>query len=208
MKFLKKNYLFILSFIFFVIFLFLLKGVLCGNVYLYDKMLSDFIVSIRNDNFNLFFKIITECGGTIFLIVLSIIFLIIFRKNKDGIFIASNLAGVALISQIFKFIVKRDRPVNGLILESGFSFPSGHSTVNVCFYGFLIYLIIRKVNNKLYRCLFIGLIILLIMLIGFSRLYLGVHYLSDVLAGISLGLSCLFITIYFYQKYNNLQVKN
>ena len=137
---------------------------------------------------------ITQLGGAIFLIVLAIILSIIIKNKKDTILIWVNLVTSTLLNQILKHIVQRPRPTEFRIIdESGYSFPSGHSMVSAAFYGFLIYLIDKNIKNKHLKW---GLIIglgLLTILIGTSRIYLGVHYTSDVLAGFLISISYLII---------------
>ena len=82
-----------------------------------------------------------------------------------------------------------------LIEETGFSFPSGHSMVSMAFYGYLIYLIYKYVKNKYIKWISIVLLSILICSIGISRIYLGVHYTSDVLGGFLISVSYLVIYI-------------
>ena len=83
---------------------------------------------------------------------------------------------------MLKLIIQRPRPDEYRIIDaSGYSFPSGHSMISMAFYGFIIYLICKYVNNKILKYFLIGLLGSLIILIGVSRVYLGVHYVSDVL---------------------------
>ena len=91
-----------------------------------------------------------------------------------------------------------------LIDASGFSFPSGHSMISVAYYGFIAYIVshVRMKRNK--RRLYVGLLMLLTLLIGISRIYLGVHYASDVLAGYALSMAYLIVYIkLFYKKMEN-----
>ena len=100
----------------------------------------------------------------------------------------------ALLNHIFKKIVQRPRPTGyRLIEEDGYSFPSGHSMISAAFYGFFIYLIFKNVKNKYLKWGSISLLSLLICLIGISRIYLGVHYTSDVMAGFVISISYLVI---------------
>jgi undecaprenyl-diphosphatase len=109
-----------------------------------------------------------------------------------------------LLNQVLKRIIRRPRPTGiNLIKENGFSFPSGHSMVSMAFYGVLIYLINKSKLNKETKLLLSLLLSILILFIGISRIYLGVHYASDVLAGFSLSLAYLIISIYIYEKTGN-----
>jgi len=80
--------------------------------------------------------------------------------------------------------------------ESTFSFPSGHSMAAMTFYGFLIYMIYKSNMSKTFKILLISLLSILILSIGVSRIYIGVHYFSDVIT----GFLCSIIIIYLYLK--------
>ena len=157
------------------------------------NMVSEYLIS---DNVTPIAKAITQLGGAIFLIGLSITLAIIIKNKKIGILIWVNIAISTLLNQILKFIIQRPRPTEFRIIdESGYSFPSGHSMVSAAFYGFLIYLIYKNVKNKYLKWGLITILSLLIFLIGISRIYLGVHYTSDVLAGFLIAISYLIIFI-------------
>ena len=87
-----------------------------------------------------------------------------------------------------------------LVLETGYSFPSGHSTNNVAFYVLAVYLIHKNVKNKKICNTLCMLLAFVPILIAFSRLYLGVHYISDIIAGICLGNICVMITIFIMKN--------
>lgn len=141
-------------------------------------------------------KIITQFGGAMILTSIAIILLILIKDRKIGILIWINLIISTLLNQILKHIVQRPRPIEFRIIdESGYSFPSGHSMVSTAFYGFLIYLIYKNVKNKYLRNSLIIILSILIILIGTSRIYLGVHYTSDVIAGFLISISYLIIFI-------------
>ena len=155
------------------------------------NMVSEYLIS---DNVTPIAKAITQLGGAIFLIGLSITLAIIIKNKKIGILIWVNIAISTLLNQILKFIIQRPRPTEFRIIdERGYSFPSGHSMISATFYGFLIYLIYKNVKNKYLKYLLITMLIILIILIGTSRIYLGVHYTSDVLAGFLIAISYLII---------------
>ena len=135
--------------------------------------------------------------------IISILFYIKLIKNKKlSLGIILNLAGITIINQILKFIFRRERPTGYRLIEmSGYSFPSGHAMASLAFYGLLIYITKRLVKNKHLKILLITLNIAIIILIGVSRIYLGVHYLSDVLTGYSISIIYLLITTKLLNKY-------
>ena len=112
-----------------------------------------------------------------------------------------NIAIIAILNQVLKRILQRPRPTEFRIIEeTGYSFPSGHSMVSMAFYGYLIYLIYKYIKNKYVKCISIVLLSILICSIGISRIYLGVHYTSDVLGGFLISVSYLIIYIMFTNK--------
>jgi undecaprenyl-diphosphatase len=98
------------------------------------------------------------------------------------------LGGGYLFTLIVKNIVARIRPENAFLTVSGYSFPSGHAVASTVFFTLLIYFFIIKVRSMVFREILVVICVLSIILTSFSRVYLGVHWLSDVLAGIGLGL--------------------
>jgi undecaprenyl-diphosphatase len=137
-------------------------------------------------------NIITFFGSGVFLGSLVFLLLVVFfRKEKDSFnvsMISINLLLGALINVSIKYMIQRDRPdILRLIDITGYSFPSGHSMASMSFYGFLIYLCCKNYKTR-WKYLIVSLISILILFIGISRIYLGVHYASDVLGGFSLGL--------------------
>lgn len=131
------------------------------------------------------------------------IFLAIIIKNKKiAISILANLVIITGLNQLLKRILQRARPTEyRIIQETGYSFPSGHSMISMAFYGYLIYLIYKHVKNKYIKWISISLLSILICLIGISRIYLGVHYTSDVLGGFLISISYLVIYISVVNKF-------
>lgn len=133
-------------------------------------------------------RFITLFGGTLLLIIFALVSIIALKNKKYSIAICINLIFSASVNYIIKLIVERPRPsVLRLTEEIGYSFPSGHSMTSLAFYGFIIYLLFKYQKDKNKRNIITVLLTILIILIGFSRIYLGVHYLSDVLGGFLLG---------------------
>ena len=180
-----------------VFFLIVLKDVFQYEVTSYDKWAySVFVEDFRSDEMTLIMKMITACGGIIILGLIVLLFLILYKNKKIIYLWVMNTVFIVIINDFLKFIIKRPRP-NGynLINESNYSFPSGHSMVSTFFYGFLIYIIYSQVENKKLKYLLITLLSILIILICISRIYLGVHYLSDTIGGFLISLTYLMVLV-------------
>lgn len=172
----------------------IMNGDIIGYEIISKFLISDFVTPIA--------KFITNFGGAIFLIVLTIVLFIVIKNKKIGVSIFSNLVIVTILNQLLKGILQRPRPTEYRIIEeTGYSFPSGHSMISMAFYGYLIYLIYKYVKNKYIKWISIVVLSLLICTIGISRIYLGVHYTSDVLGGFLISISYLVIFISAVNKF-------
>ena len=202
-EFITKNLKWIILFICLIGFLALAedvfhKEIMNGDIIGYEIiskfLISDFVTPIA--------KFITNFGGAIFLIALTIVLFIVIKNKKIGASIFSNLVIVTILNQLLKGILQRPRPTEYRIIEeTGYSFPSGHSMISMAFYGYLIYLIYKYVKNKYIKWTSIVVLSLLICAIGISRIYLGVHYTSDVLGGFLISISYLVIFISAVNKF-------
>ncbi len=202
-EFITKNLKWIILFICLIGFLAIAedvfnKEIMSGDIIGY-KLVSTFLIS---DFATPIAKFITNFGGAIFLITLTIVLLVLIKNKKIGISIFSNLVIVTILNQLLKAILQRPRPTEYRIVEeTGYSFPSGHSMVSMAFYGYLIYLIYKYVKNKYIKWISIVLLSILVCSIGISRIYLGVHYTSDVLGGFLISMSYLVIYISAVNKF-------
>ena len=153
-----------------------------------NDLITSFVISIRGDNMTKVMLTITNIARAYSLIVISILLLFFIKDKKIPLKVCINLIVVFLSSQLLKIIFRQPRP-DGLALTtaSGFGYPSGHAMVSLAYFGYLTYLLCKKVKSKFIKTILIIICILLILLIGFSRIYLGVHYFSDVIAGFLLG---------------------
>ena len=202
-EFIIKNLKWIILFICLIGFLALAedvfnKEIMNGDIIGY-KIASEFLIS---DFATPITKFVTNFGGAIFLIILAMTLLILIKDKKIGLSILSNLVIITVLNQLLKIILQRPRPTEYRIIEeTGYSFPSGHSMISMAFYGYLIYLIYKYVKNKYIKWISIVVLSLLICTIGISRIYLGVHYTSDVLGGFLISISYLVIFISAVNKF-------
>ena len=195
----NKNILLISLIIFFI---FITTLVISNKISFIDSNVYNFLISFKNDSLTNFFRFVTKFSNVAFLVIFVLIVLLILR-NKDAVFVIFNLIFLRLLNYVIKIIIKRDRPnILRLIKIGEYSFPSGHAMISMGVYGYLIYLIYKKIKNPYIKYLGIIILSLLIILIGISRIYLGVHYFSDVVAGYTLSLIYLIIFIRVRRKYN------
>ncbi len=199
-----KNYKWIIFFLFFVIFLAIAEDVFEQEIFEFDSVVYNFLVNNRNEVLNNFFKIITQFGSAIVLIIITILCVIFIRDKKYKILVPANLVTIAIINIVLKNFFLRPRPNElRLIEETGYSFPSGHAMASTAFYGLLIYIVHEKVENKILRntiCIMLG---LLILLISISRIYVGVHYTSDVIAGTCFSIAYLILITRLIKSQND-----
>ncbi|MFS0881533.1 phosphatase PAP2 family protein [Metabacillus niabensis] len=166
----------------------------------FDKAVISTVRSFSSETMDAVMLFITELGSSFTLGTLLLVgMILLFLKRKDkvaSLFFFLVVAGGGLVNSLLKNLFERERPnVNRLIEIDGFSFPSGHSMGSMLFYGFLVYLLFRSKQRK-QRKIGLGILLcIIILLIGISRIYLGVHYPSDVLAGFIAGFIWLSICI-------------
>ncbi len=202
-KFIKNNWRWMLLFICLIGFLALAEDVFHQEIMNGDIVGYDIVSKLFKFNVSTpIAKFITNFGGAIFVISLTTILFFLIKDKKIGISIIANLGIVTILNQIIKFIMQRPRPTEFRIIEeTGYSFPSGHSMVSLAFYGYLVYLIYKYINNKHLKRTLIIILSILICVIGVSRIYLGVHYTSDVLGGFLISLAYLIIYIELVNKF-------
>lgn len=199
----KRNIIIFLCLILFLIIgLYVIK--IDGNVI--DSSFYNFIISFKNKYTTLFFKGVTFLSSVLFMVVVSILLLLV-KKIKYRKLMLINIILDVILNTCLKYIFRRERPRDiMMVIENGFSFPSGHTMLATIFYGFIIYLIYKSDKSRKFKYVSIILLSLLILLIGISRIYLGVHYTTDVLGGYLISISYLMIFIYYIEK-KNLLVK-
>ncbi|GHV73864.1 phosphatase PAP2 family protein [Spirochaetia bacterium] len=165
----------------------------------FDNYFIEMIKHNLYPQFNLFFITVTRLGDFIFVLPLSIIcfaLLFMYKKKREAIWL---LSGVGIVAGGFvhflKTIIGRQRPDSlHLVVVHGLSFPSGHATVSILLYGMLIVLINRHIKRVFIRRALQVVLSMLIICIGLSRIYCGVHFPTDVMGGFLLGLIWLHFT--------------
>ena len=170
-----------------------LTGVIDYNVYnLLSTNEIEFITA--------FFNVVTSLASSEAIIIITLALIFLLNTNHERLFVIINTiisAGIIIVS---KNIFLRERPLIGSELLSSYSFPSGHSLIATTYYGFLMYLLKRSKCKEEYKVIGTTLLTTLIVLICLSRLVLNVHYVTDVVGGVILGLVILLVLIYFFEK--------
>ncbi|MCM3177254.1 phosphatase PAP2 family protein [Cytobacillus horneckiae] len=193
--------------LFTALFFYILNDYTRNDLAWFDERLITAIQSYVSPSLTSIVNVITFFGSVKWFVLAAIfvcLLLIIAKKYSLAIFVALSSGLGGLINWLLKWLFKRERPdILPLIEETGFSFPSGHSMGSFIFYGALAFVLIHFVKNMLFRCIICLLLGLTILTIGVSRIYLGVHYPSDVLAGFLVGAIWLILNImvYYYYEY-------
>lgn len=195
----KNKKVIILSFI--IIIMALAIGIAVRNSaegILFDVSIMDYIHSRTTDNGVSFMKFVSLFGSVYILGIVGLaifIFLINNKKRRSARLVLLSIVGSYASNAILKTIIARTRPLKYMLVEQGgFSFPSGHSMVSMSFYTTITYLLLERVRDKKLRSIiWIG-NFAIIGIIGFSRLYLGVHWPTDILFGYLIGYLFFYIS--------------
>lgn len=199
---LKENYKWIILFICIIGLLFLIEDVMDEDIISFDEkgyyIIHKYLIS---DTMTPVAKCITNFANAYWLIGFSILLFVFIKNKRTSIYIFINLVLSAVLNLALKQILQRPRPIGHRIIdEKGYSLPSGHSMVSMAFYGFLIYLICKNIKNKYLKISLVGVLSVLIISIGVSRIYLGVHYTSDVIAGFLVAIAYLIMFVHVTNK--------
>lgn len=197
----KYNHLFILSMLCFVLFVLLARtyeSVFVENV---DIQIIKTIQGLEHPKLTSIMKSFSFIGDTLQVIIISIILLVIlykfFHKRSELILFSIVLIGSTAFNVILKSIFQRERPsFFRMVIEENFSFPSGHSMAALSLYGIISYLLWRHIPKQSGRIALITISTIFILVIGTSRIYLGVHYPSDIIGAYLFSGFWLFFTIW------------
>lgn len=195
----KRNLRWILLILSTILVIIIIENLFQNEIGRFDNAVYQAIAQIIREPITSVLKVITNIGGAICVVAICILTLLVLQEKRYGIYMTFNLLIITISNFFLKNIFERPRPTGfRLIEETGYSFPSGHSMVSMAFYGFIVYLIYQHVKNPYLKWSLCILLSLLIILIGISRIYLGVHYASDVAGGfcISIAYLTLFTKVY------------
>ncbi|MDD2895914.1 MAG: phosphatase PAP2 family protein [Aliarcobacter sp.] len=171
-----------------------------------DLWVYEHITNLYSPTFSkiiVFISWLNNLSQIIFISILFLVYLFYKKMYPQIIFFTISMLGSGLLFALIKEIVKRERPLSNIIEIGGYSFPSGHATLSTTL-TFCIYLIFK--DKVKYKKSFVLILISYPLVISFSRVYLHVHYLSDVIAGIGLGLvwvSLIYLIFIFKNKEKN-----
>ncbi len=179
---------------------------LLSNINIFDHQLALSIFSLRLPAWDRFFLVFTYLGEWLVVTILLLFLLLLgyrFKETFIGWFAILVVALSGLTSILLKFLVNRSRPSSEIALysENLASFPSAHAALILSFWGFLTYVIWRTRHHLSTKIFFSLISLIIIGLIGFSRLYLGVHFFSDIIGGYLVGLLWLLLTMYWSRSY-------
>lgn len=168
----------------------------------FDETIYRFVIGFKGDALTKMLLFITNFASVKGIVCLCVISLIgLFWKYYKSLFLVLNVIVSTIFNVVLKNIMMIPRPsVLRLTEETGYSFPSGHSMASVAFYGFVLYMVLSSNINKTLKMVLSSLLVILILVIGFSRIYLGVHNASDVIAGQVLSTGLLLTNISILKK--------
>ncbi len=194
---------FSLGFLITLFFIYIFFGILQDyigneNIIQFDLRVLNLFAAFRHPKLNQQMLFITYLAkGEIITIgtIIACLILFLFKKRRFINTLLISVLGGEILVWIIKNLINRPRPplINSLVIESSHSFPSGHTFVTIAFYGLLAYFVIQSKKNKIFKIVTFISSLLLIVLVGISRIYLGAHWPSDVFASLAVGTAWLVI---------------
>jgi len=168
--------------------------VLSGGYQDIDTIIRNTVMLYSSETVSKAMHVITFFGSTYWIVALCaliFVFLLFKKKRSNAYSIASVLIFSTVVNNVIKLIIRRPRPEYISVVEHSFSYPSGHTMAAATLYGFIIYLISKSDILKKYKLIYSGVLALLIILVGLSRIYLGAHFFSDVFGGMIVSATVL-----------------
>ncbi len=176
-----------------------------------DQRLADWLHENASDRLTDFFRVVTWFGNFATLLAVTVFAVAVFWRRgerRDAVFVGLALVGAQVLSNAMKLVFRRERPFfsDPLASERTYSFPSGHALVSLAVYGSIALVLAKRLPTHRQRVALISGAAVLVLAIGVSRLYLGVHFLSDVLAGYAAGaawLGLLYVALELRGRYTS-----
>lgn len=190
-----------LSFFFVWIFGEITENVISGDTFVsFDQWVVRHMLHLRTIHLTSFMEAVTKLGGIIIIVpsgLLAAGYLLLKRQSNAAYGLAIAVIGGIILNNFLKILLQRPRPISEstLIAVSGWSFPSGHAMNSMIFYGMISYLVVLYIRSWTMKIIAIVSGSSIVFLIGLSRIYLQVHYVSDVMAGFACGLFWLCVCI-------------
>lgn len=169
---------------------FLLTASFRGSFSTLNLNINEWAASVNSGAFTLTAKVISLVFDTTVMLALTLVVafsLFFLHRKRYSVLLLGAMAGDALLVEIIKALIKSPRPTNEIIFQTGFSLPSGHTTASVVFFGVLTYFAWTNWKSRKTKALTSGSYIFLVALVGFDRIYLNVHWFSDILGAVFLG---------------------
>ncbi|MCY9698335.1 phosphatase PAP2 family protein [Paenibacillus alginolyticus] len=210
---LKITFVLILCILSLLCFSLIASHILGQQIAQFDHNVITFIQGMESPGLTLLMKVFTFIGSTPIVIVIAlsaILFLyFVLHHRFELVFFVSIVAGTGIINLLLKLYFARQRPdLHRLIQETGYSFPSGHSMEAFALYASLAFLLWRHICTRIGRTINILICIVMIGLIGISRIYLGVHYPSDVIGGYLASGVYFTLGVWLFQWYKEYRAYN
>ncbi len=179
--------------------------ILTGHVPFLDQWTRSTVADVSDTMLYQFFWSMTHLGSEFFMVPFTITMAlglsVLYRDWIQAVFFAGGTLATKFANSLIKHLVGRERPS---ILEAanaeGFSFPSGHAMISLVAYGLLMYMIVKKLRSRTVSLIIQVGFAALITVIGMSRYFINVHYLTDVIAGFVIGFLCLMGLIKLYES--------
>ena len=199
----KNNLWFNVAIVSFAIFFMTFLWIVIGTPNM-DYFVSDYIVNLGQNPAKQFFILFSFYLDKILfgLAVFAISILFFQNRKKESLILSSSLVVGYVLGNLMKFAVQRPRPIFSLVQETGYSFPSNHAIFSVILFSLIIYFFARRIENIVVRKIFIFINVFFILLTCFSRIYLNVHWFTDIVGGFALGVFIVSVAILFLKSLN------